>query len=598
MRLVKVHLQGYRRFLKTTTLAVGGQVTVLIGPNEAGKSSLLDAIALFGPSSSRLLAADDLHSETTDPNASFVELEFYLTSEEQRTIEIYSTLWPYTEVPRRLFLRTAVGGKRTLRLDPEPVYNPTFETNLQTLLTELQQAGARGQGGWVEMLGLLQAIPITTAAVSVSLNQRTRGPDDPIRPDLLRGLQQALNNVPDAIASTLPRPLEKYRSFLDVYRRVQELRHRPVTDLVLDALDLPVILKFTEADRNLKSETDLRQIGSQSGMANLLAWGGVDAGELLRWVEQQEDLKIFTALKRASVRLTKQLGDTWPFEPIGLTLQLKDQSLQLLIEPVGDQPFERPERRSDGLRIFLALLAFLARHRVVGGNAIVLVDELELHLHVDAQRQVVQWLEQQGQVGQILYSTHSPFALASDWTTLRAVRPDPVQRTSHVNNRIWTDRTTNQQEGLTRLLFQMGAGAAVFNAAQAILVTEGVTDIALLPRLLAESLGRPTLGVPTLPGYSEAKTTLAFEAQGARVAYLFDGDKQGLMYQRQVRKALSRAKGGKTLADVHPEDRDRVLTLEPGYDLEDYLHPGYYVQAINRLCCLNWFHSRWRAGVA
>jgi predicted ATP-dependent endonuclease of OLD family len=127
----------------------------------------------------------------------------------------------------------------------------------------------------------------------------------------------------------------------------------------------------------------------------------------------------------------------------------------------------------------------------------------------------------------------------------------------------------------------MGAGAAVFNAAQAILVTEGVTDLALLPRLLAEALERPTLGVPTLPGFSEVNDPLVFERQGAQVAYVFDGDRQGLRYQRKVWTALARAKGGRTVDDLRPEDRDRVLTLEAGCDLEDYLHPDYYVQAIN-----------------
>lgn len=184
-------------------------------------------------------------------------------------------------------------------------------------------------------------------------------------------------------------------------------------------------------------------------------------------------------------------------------------------------------------------------------------------------------------MGQIIYTTHSPFALPTDLTSIRAVCPDARTGTSTIDNRIWAGRQVDQREGLERLLFQIGAGAALLNAAPAVLVTEGSTDVALLSRLLAEALGWPTLGAPVLPGYAEAKDALAFEPHGAPVAYLFDGDVQGRKYQKDVWKALARARGVAVPAHLPPADRARVLTLEPGHDLEDYLHPELYAAAIN-----------------
>jgi energy-coupling factor transporter ATP-binding protein EcfA2 len=437
MRLMKVHLRAYRRFLSPTTLVVGGPITVLIGPNEAGKSTLLDAIALFEPGRAGTLGAADVNPGITDEDHYFVELEFYLTPQEQETLWLYHLGWPYQTLPQRVFLRLSAAMSPTLRLDPEMLVNHAVDAKLRTLVAELSLEGheAPKDPGLVEVLSLLQRFPMTVAAGSVALDLRQRGTGDAANPELIGQLQQALHKAPEETLSLLPRPVEEYHGFLAAYLRNQELRRRPASDLVLEALQLPMILKFGETARDLKAETNLDQVTEHSALANLLIWGGIDIKRFRQWIDMHAEERIITVLTHASRLLTQHLRSVWPFEPVGITLQLKEQSLRLLIEPVGDRSFERPERRSDGLRIFLALLAFLARHRVDSGNAVVLVDELELHLHVDAQWQLVQWLEQQNQFGQIIYSTHSPFALPTDWSVLRAVRPDPALGTSVVDNR-------------------------------------------------------------------------------------------------------------------------------------------------------------------
>ncbi len=582
MQLVKVHLQGYRRFVHPTSVDVSGPLTVLIGPNEAGKSSLLDALTLWGASRNPF-ATTDQHSSLSGPEHCTVELEFRLSPAEQKLIEGSHLSWPYQGVPQRFFLAINALGTRTVRVEPVPPLNTIYEENIRRLLqqlTDAQRAGAE-ESGFDTLLRVLEGYWVSTATSVTALSMRRQSADGFVSVSALKDLRDKLKLTPDSTRRRLEHPVETYERVIDAYLDYHELRQRPLKDLILGIIPIPSILQFTARARELKSLTAIADIGTDSAIANLLIWGGVNLRELHGWIENRHEARVITALQRASRTLTGHLHQAWPFENIGITLQLSGEHLRLLMEPAGDQPFEQPEQRSDGMRLFLALLAFLARHQTSEEPVVLLLDELEVHLHVDAQREVVRWLERQDQVNQVIYSTHSPFSLPSDWTNLRAVTPDPATGTSRVMNRIWSDRRTDRREGLTRLLFQMGAGAAVFNAAQAVLVTEGVTDVALLPRLLGEALGRSTLGVPTVPGFSEAQHILAFEPQGARVAYLFDGDKQGRLYQRKVWGALSRAAGGKRMDDVLPHDRSRVLTLESGLDLEDYLHPDFYAAAIN-----------------
>lgn len=44
MRMVSLRIAGFRRFERETTLDLTPRVLAVVGPNEAGKSSLLDAM--------------------------------------------------------------------------------------------------------------------------------------------------------------------------------------------------------------------------------------------------------------------------------------------------------------------------------------------------------------------------------------------------------------------------------------------------------------------------------------------------------------------------------------------------------------------------
>jgi hypothetical protein len=44
MRLVRVGVRGYKRFARATEMNVDGRVIAIVGPNEAGKTSFLEAM--------------------------------------------------------------------------------------------------------------------------------------------------------------------------------------------------------------------------------------------------------------------------------------------------------------------------------------------------------------------------------------------------------------------------------------------------------------------------------------------------------------------------------------------------------------------------
>lgn len=87
------------------------------------------------------------------------------------------------------------------------------------------------------------------------------------------------------------------------------------------------------------------------------------------------------------------------------------------------------ENRSDGLRQFVALRAHVASNVSVGGEPVLLIDEADIHLHYNAQADLVQVLETQDEAAKVIDTTHSAGCLPQDLG--RGIRIIvPVQRRS------------------------------------------------------------------------------------------------------------------------------------------------------------------------
>ncbi|UAJ78856.1 AAA family ATPase [Leifsonia sp. ZF2019] len=183
------------------------------------------------------------------------------------------------------------------------------------------------------------------------------------------------------------------------------------------------------------------------------------------------------------------------------------------------------DERSAGLRMYVALTAFLER-RSLDVKPLLLIDEAETHLHLDAQADLVSSFMRQRQVAKIIYTTHSPACLPPDLgTSVRAVIPNPGNPIeSTLENSFWRNST-----GFTPLMIAMGAGAAAFSTARYVVLAEGATEMLLLPSLIRAATGIDDLPYQVAPGLSESapENYIGLDLEGAHVAFLVDGDEGG-----------------------------------------------------------------------
>lgn len=272
-------------------------------------------------------------------------------------------------------------------------------------------------------------------------------------------------------------------------------------------------------------------------------------------------------------RALERALDLWSQEDLSVKVDLSTDGIefQVLEEPLSE--LTRFEERSAGLRTYVALLAFLNAEQADASAApILLIDEAEMHLHYDAQADLIKALHRQDITQHIIYSTHSVGCLPEDLgMTVRAVEPVKAGR-SVIRQTAWVDGF-----GLSPLMARMGAATLAFIAARSALLVEGMIDALILPRLFREALDddRLVMGFQVVPGISEVPKDLgeSLDAEAGTVLYMIDDDEGGRRHRVKIPDAAKQSDRLFVLGDGHQE----------GLCLEDLLNSDALTEAIRRV---------------
>lgn len=558
MRLMKVTFRGYKR-LADTGCNFDGRLLALVGPNEIGKSSLLEALGwLTEEDSGPLPPAWRSRSATSvsddDP---VVEAQFALESDDLAAISHLDV----GEPPRIFGVQKYADGSYRAHCDAplRPTWRP-LDRALGELRRFEEQHGALTEAGGGRLPALLGAVRGCLQQADAGPRQgaaEVRSARDWCRQAATRG------NLTDDTVSAL--------RWLDLVLAEAEAALRvPSPNAAASELlraRVPRFLLFGHSERFLQSEYNLDDpdlaAAVPGALVNLLALAGTDMAEV-RGVRASGDTAAVTSyLAKVNQRLSGQVRPTWRQATLAVSLELDGPMMRVRIEEAAAAVTSFAER-SDGLKTFIALICFLARHRTEV-PPVLMLDEAETHLHYDAQADLVEVLQHQGRTSTVLYTTHSPGCLPHDLGTgIRLVAPDRKRAgASALVSHFWA----NDQPGFSPLLFAMGAGAAAFSVCRRAVIAEGPSDMILLPTLIRAATGEPELGYQVAPGLSTASAgRVSSAAVAATTAYLVDGDSGGRTLQKDLK-----AVGVK---------QDRIFSLPDGCAMEDLLDPAYYLRII------------------
>jgi hypothetical protein len=554
MRLVSVELHGYRRFAEPTKIDLYGRLIAIVGPNEAGKSSILQAIRQ-GDIDGAIPAQDLTRRGEVGADQVVVKLRWLVEADDRAAIaHLHSA-----NDPKRahwLVICKTANGNLTTTVEPRLVRDLDTRHRLAERLTAAGQAE-----GW--LAGMETEATTADADRVGELIEVLAGNDAVLDADIIGSLRQA---------ATMLREHDGDKQLAEELEAMAEHESQPdPNDEARKILygRAPDFLMFGDEERTLDSQYDLNSVAADppAALRNLTKLADLDLIDLRDTINRDDSGEVVHILTQANGQLAEEFK-AWTQYPIEVRFDNDGPVLRIHVSTLGGG-YSKLDERSDGLKQFVALIALTAAEsRNV--PPILLIDEAEAHLHYDAQADLMQVFARQDTVAQIVYTTHSAGCLPEDLGAgIRVVQPLTASNHSRVRNRFWTP----EEPGYSPLLLGMGATMLAFVPVRNAVITEGPSELVLLPTLLREATGREALGYQIAPGASNVRpaSIAGLDLQAPRTAWLVDGDLGGV----ELRKRLSKAGIWK----------ERIVTLGEGHEsglvLEDLIRRDVYIWAVN-----------------
>jgi predicted ATP-dependent endonuclease of OLD family len=583
MRCRKIMFEGYKR-LADTECNVSPYLLAFVGQNESGKSSVLTGLEWLSEDGETPLPSLDRSRMKRKTSGWIVGAEFTLGDEEKELIKPLG----FAQTPTGISLFKQANGSLNIIFD-----HPRKPKRDPLPFTEAAEALARAQQRLEKQISSAAAehdededdVSLESAITRVA--GRLSDPEV----EWEAADEVAARTLADWLDQPLPRgknPRDAKTAAL--IRTAAQIGGRPHPNAAgLDLLRerIPAFLLFREDDRVLPTVTpiDVASRGRMSSATrNLLAIAELNIATVWDAHTDEDSGEKKTLLDASNRRLDAFFGEAWNQSNISVNLDVDERGLLTHVVDLDTRRFTRIEERSEGLRAFITLAAFLGS-QALEVPPILLIDEAELHLHADAQADLVGGLLRQINASQVWYTTHSPACLPSDLGTgIRLLERHGEK--SQIKSHFWT----NQEPGFGPLLYAMGAGAAAFSRCRWAVLGEGASEMILLPTLIRNATGLDDLPYQVAPGLANARShDMDLEEVAARVIYLTDGDKSGSDYLSDLRAANV------------PEAR--LKSLPPGTSVEDLLDRDFLISVINALLpdvdprpTARTFRAAWTAG--
>ena len=556
MRLKRVRIQGYRSIIDSGTFEVDGKKTILVGPNEAGKTAPLEAIQQLNPPE----GTRELNALRDYPRAEYhkvadgsidagdvevVWAEFELTDEERRS---HVPGWSGEETNYTLGITLKNTYEHAFLNGPEITVFGDIRNDLQRLAL----AGDKAHGGNSES--------DPESSLSGALKELTGGtPNDAaIEGELKAELESWLDGVLQYIDEGDERENERYArlySALSLEDRISkglESLHELVPVFVLFSSYFRVrpTIHLGQLAQRMAAGTldDERYDYGNVCLLKLLGFEAESLSKMGRVADPEDDQESMEKyrnvlddrqyqLNAAEVRLSGEIQKVWQpdaarGETAKLRLRADGQYLKVSVEDDLGVEVEL-DQRSEGFQwLFSFFVVFFAEAQGRYENAVLLLDESGLSLHGLKQRTFRETISRLSISNQTLYTTHSPFLVGPEELDLVRV----VEMTDRqFGTKVHTSITANDSAALLPLQEALG-----YDLAQSLFthkrncVLEGLTDywyVEGVSALLRDGdLAKLHERIALVPAGSASKVVYfatILHAQGLRVAALLDSDNAG-----------------------------------------------------------------------
>lgn len=553
MELQSVKLNSFRRFADETELRTNGKLVAILGPNESGKTSLLAAISSIG-NADPIAKSDLTRGKHVGDQDTVLSAKFRLNDDDLESARLTRPTW--------YVLSKAVSGARTHKFEP-PVPKRDISSRSKLLSIILKVRGNNRL--WGRIVQEHESAIDIFDEVEALLGSK----EETLEGEQIESLKKFAQFSGECASDTDPLYMRNLSSLVSSQIKTEEDETPSDYALKIIYARMPKILFFSNEDRMLQGSYDVDELSGTvpTALGNLCKIAKIDVDELISSIRDDDVSKIAEIESRANDELKARFAENWSQSAVHVALKVISNEIQILVREES-YSFTKLAERSDGLRQFVALQSFTTCERAE--DPILLIDEAEMRLHYDAQADLIQMLSKQTVSSKIIYTTHSAGCLPEDLGNgVRLVDSGDSNTRSVIKNHFWA----RDEGGLTPLLFGMGAATLAFFPIRRALLTEGESDMLLLPTMFREVLESDNLSFQIVPGLSKTSgINLPILARnGKGVAFALDFDDGG----REIEKKIVGAGFSK---DSIFFIRDKGLI---DFQIEDFVNPRILAHAAN-----------------
>lgn len=524
MKLFKFRVRSYKSIVDSGDCYPAEQVTILAGKNEAGKSSLLEALEDFNIGSKIRDKAIPIGKPDAKP---MIEVSFHLGSDEMHSII------KHCKLPQNIETSFLEATKPLNIFTVAKTYPDTYQVSAEILNALLPKK----PNNWDSVLSGLGAI--SSMWMANESTKRLKLPTLILNPLNTEGSLATLKEYETLVAPALATNTEEERVKFNA--SISELRsaietHAATVSTSIETLKkallghLPNFVLFSAFDDIFPNEIPLGELESNKWIKDLAAMSDLEVTTITgqnRNAKKQHKHQL-------NLQINSDFSQFWTQDLSKLSIDWDSERLEFWIEEQNN--FYPPELRSQGRRWHLAFyIRVSARARGDVPN-IILIDEPGLYLHATAQRDVLKHLEDSSQNCQVIISTHSPYLIEPEKLDRIRLVQKSDSRGTYVENKI---HAVSDKETLTPILTAIGlelnqgivAVDRLFNV-----VVEGPSDyfyLTAFKEIFKEFQGNFISGGSA---GNMAKVGTILQGWGCRVIYLFDNDQAFKDAQKSMKK--------------------------------------------------------------
>lgn len=416
MILKAFRIQKYKCFIDSGWIEVS-PLTVLVGKNESGKTALLKALHKFNPFKSEPYSMDrewprGRRAERSDAQVACTA-RFELTPEEIQdlagltdqkmtatTIDItrdyggrVEVLFPTDIFPDKLHPNDIDAACASLPTLQEPV-GDDFRLKVQECVAEARRLAHEGRFTELAQLNAVHG-PILQGAF-------TPGNPQPQHDNEQRYISQytgKLNEISQKLSATPP---------------IQKKAHEYIVKKIPTFIYMSEYLAFTGTAQldQVKQRKDRKLTEEDKTFLTIMELSGLNLEEEVKKGNSPDREQRQYDLDDASATLTRTISDRWKQRRYEVQFRGDGQFFYTFVKDERDPSLIQLEERSKGFQWFFSFdLMFMYESKGTFKNCVILLDEPGLHLHPDAQKDLLKRMEEYARENTLLYTTHLPFMI-------------------------------------------------------------------------------------------------------------------------------------------------------------------------------------------